>query len=82
LPVFDGEIVWGRGASDTKNSLIGSLAAVEHLLEQGWSPRRTVVFAFGFTEEIGGPLGAASIGPLLLERYGEVISALLSFRVL
>lgn len=35
------------------------------------------VFAFGFDEEIGGPQGAASIAPLLVERYGKHGIALL-----
>jgi len=60
------------GASDCKNSLTGVLAALEHLLEGGWQPTRTVVLAFGHDEEIGGPQGAASVASFLLETYGKV----------
>jgi Gly-Xaa carboxypeptidase len=35
------------------------------------------VFAFGFDEEIGGPQGAATIGPYLLDKYGKDGVALL-----
>lgn len=55
---FDGKFVWGRGASDCKNNLIGILGAFETLLEKGFTPERSVVAAFGFDEEISGPQGA------------------------
>lgn len=60
------------GSTDCKNSLTGVMSALEHLLERGWRPTRTIVLAFGFDEEIGGPQGAATIFPFLLERYGKV----------
>ncbi|KAJ5114782.1 Peptidase M20 [Penicillium alfredii] len=69
--VFDGDWIWGRGASDCKNVLIGLLSAVEGLLAQDWRAQRTVVLAFGFDEESHGFLGAGTIAPALLERYGE-----------
>lgn len=69
--VFDGEWIWGRGASDCKNVLIGLMSAVEDLLSQGWRPQRTVVFAFGFDEESHGFLGAGSIAPALEKKYGK-----------
>ncbi|CED85327.1 carboxypeptidase s [Phaffia rhodozyma] len=68
--VFDGEYIWGRGSSDCKNSLIAIMTALEHRLEQGWKNRRTLVLAFGFDEEIGGPQGASAIGKHLLDTYG------------
>lgn len=46
--------IWGRGSVDDKSGLIGSLTAVETLIEQGFSPRRTVMLAFGFDEEASG----------------------------
>ncbi|KAL4892898.1 hypothetical protein BDV59DRAFT_208048 [Aspergillus ambiguus] len=67
---FDGEWLWGRGASDCKNVLIGLLSVVEDLLAQGWTPTRTVVLAFGFDEESHGWLGAGSIAAYLEETFG------------
>ncbi|KAF4455516.1 hypothetical protein F53441_2178 [Fusarium austroafricanum] len=69
---FDGEWLWGRGASDDKNSLTALLSAIETLLtETEWSPKRTLILAFGFDEECSGPRGAAKIGEFLTERYGD-----------
>lgn len=71
-PPFGGEIadgfVWGRGTLDDKASLLGILEAVERLLADGFRPRRTVLFAFGEDEEIGGEDGAATIAALLAAR--------------
>ncbi|KAI8811458.1 hypothetical protein BJ742DRAFT_797794 [Cladochytrium replicatum] len=67
---FDGEYVWGRGAADTKNSLIAILESVEGLLKGGFTPKKTILVAFGHDEEIGGLGGAASIAETLLNRYG------------
>ncbi|EWY97019.1 hypothetical protein FOYG_05510 [Fusarium oxysporum NRRL 32931] len=69
---FDGEWLWGRGASDDKNSLTALMSAIETLLtETKWQPKRTVILAFGFDEECSGPRGAAKIGEFLAERYGD-----------
>jgi Gly-Xaa carboxypeptidase len=68
---FDGQWLWGRGASDCKNVLIGLLSAVEDLLQQGWEPTRTIVLAFGFDEESHGWNGAGKIAKVLEERYGH-----------
>ena len=38
----DGEYIWGRGALDMKNHLIGVMEAVETLLEEGFEPERDV----------------------------------------
>ncbi|RAL12167.1 Gly-Xaa carboxypeptidase [Aspergillus homomorphus CBS 101889] len=67
---FDGEWLWGRGASDCKNVLIGLLSAVEDLLSQDWQPIRSVLFAFGFDEESHGFLGAGNISESLQKKYG------------
>ena len=55
---FDGKWLWGRGAADCKSNLIGLLSALEALLYQGFEPARTIIFSFGFDEEIGGYKGA------------------------
>ncbi|KAL6912880.1 hypothetical protein ACHAPO_007615 [Fusarium lateritium] len=69
---FDGEWLWGRGSSDDKNSLTALMSAIETLLTKTeWSPKRTLILAFGFDEECSGPRGAAKIGEFLTERYGD-----------
>jgi carboxypeptidase PM20D1 len=64
-PPFAGAVaddfVWGRGARDDKASLVTILEAVEALVGVGFKPKRTVVLAFGFDEEVGGALGAKTI---------------------
>jgi len=69
---FSGDIadgfVWGRGTLDDKSAVMGSLEAVEYLLGQGVTPRRTVYLAFGHDEELGGEQGAAKIVALLTAR--------------
>jgi carboxypeptidase PM20D1 len=57
-------IIWGRGALDDKGSLFAILEAVEHLLESGFIPQRTIYLAFGHDEEagtLGGMNGACLI---------------------
>jgi carboxypeptidase PM20D1 len=53
--------VWGRGAIDDKQSVIGICEAIEHLLSQDFRPKRTIIAMFGHDEEIGGEEGAAHI---------------------
>jgi len=71
-PPFAGEIaqgfIWGRGALDDKSSLMAQLEAVEQLLARGFAPARTLYFAYGHDEEIGGANGAAQIARRLAER--------------
>lgn len=52
--------VWGRGAIDDKSSVIGLLEAAEILAAAGRTPTRTILFAFGHDEELGGD-GARAI---------------------
>lgn len=68
---FDGQFIWGRGSSDCKNQLIAEMEVVEHLLEAGFRPKRTVILSLGFDEEISGREGAGHLAPVLLERYGK-----------
>ena len=49
---LDDEWVWGRGAIDIKEMLMGELEAVELLLARNGRPRRTVILAFGEDEEV------------------------------
>ena len=68
-----GERIWGRGSSDDKSGLIGTLyalrkpyvligiqvdaihsSAIETLVKSGFQPKRKIVLAFGFDEEVSG----------------------------
>lgn len=55
-PAFSGAVadgfVWGRGALDIKNHLIGVMEAVETLLEEGYVPERDIYLCFGHNEEV------------------------------
>ena len=71
-PPFSGALadgyVWGRGAMDDKASVMAILEAVEHLLSNGFVPKRTIYLAFGHDEEVGGHGGAAKIAEILRSR--------------
>jgi len=71
-PPFSGDVaegwVWGRGSQDSKVTLTGILAAAERLLAEGLRPSRTVYFAFGGDEEVGGSRGAVALARSLRER--------------
>lgn len=62
---FSGEqkdgFIWGRGAWDDKGNLIAQMEAVEILIKEGYQPARTIYFAYGADEEVGGERGAARI---------------------
>lgn len=64
-PPFSGAIeegyVWGRGAIDTKVTLVSALEAAELLIEKGYEPDRDIYFAFGHDEEIQGKDGAQKL---------------------
>ena len=60
--------VWGRGSIDDKGSLVALLEAAEFLARQGKRPVRTIIFAFGHDEEIGGEGGAVQIAANLAQR--------------
>jgi carboxypeptidase PM20D1 len=68
-PPFSGEIaegfVWGRGAIDSKGSMVAMLEAVETLISQGFQPQQDVLLAFGHDEEIGGLQGNKRIAQYL-----------------
>lgn len=63
-PAYDGVVadgfIWGRGTLDNKGALIALLTTAEHLIASGFTPQRTVYFAFGGDEEVGG-FGAQSV---------------------
>lgn len=53
--------IWGRGAIDDKSTVMALMEAMELTLKQGKQPKRTLYFAFGHDEEIGGSQGAKKI---------------------
>lgn len=68
---WDGTYIWGRGATDCKNTLVASLEAVEELIRAKFIPKRTIILAYGFDEEISGYQGAKNIVKHLLDIYGD-----------
>jgi carboxypeptidase PM20D1 len=70
---FRGDIadgfVWGRGAIDDKGCLITLLDAAERLAQSGFTPERTIMFAFGQDEEVGGHDGNGNIAKVLAARH-------------
>jgi carboxypeptidase PM20D1 len=71
-PPFDGVIadgfVWGRGSWDDKGNLYAMLEAAEQMAKAGFRPKRTIYFAFGHDEEVGGISGARAIAAQLASR--------------
>jgi carboxypeptidase PM20D1 len=69
---FSGDIsdgyVWGRGSIDDKGMLILLLEAADRLAKQGFAPERTIMFAFGQDEEVGGGKGNALVAQALAKR--------------
>ena len=68
--VADG-FIWGRGTLDDKGAAIALLTAAEHLVKQGFTPKRTLYFSFGGDEEVGG-LGAIAVTLHLKEQGVEL----------
>ncbi len=77
---FSGDIadgyVWGRGTLDDKGCVMALHEAVEALIAQGFKPKRTLYFAFGHDEEIGGRNGSARIADELAFRNVKLASVL------
>jgi len=71
-PPFAGKVadgyIWGRGALDVKMGVVGILEALQQLIADGHSPKRTLYVAFGHDEEIGGEAGAKAVAALLKSR--------------
>jgi carboxypeptidase PM20D1 len=78
-PPYDGTLadgyIWGRGTLDNKGALIAMMSAAEHLIAEGFTPRRTVYFSFGGDEEVGGT-GAQSIARHLTDQNVRLAWAL------
>lgn len=71
-PPFAGAVaedfVWGRGTLDDKSGCLSILEAIEFLLEQGYTPERTVYLSLNHDEEVGGHNGAAQVADRLEEQ--------------
>ncbi len=65
------DTIWGRGSIDDKIGVIGIMEAVEHLLQEGFRPRRSIYIAIGHDEEIGGRKGAFEIASYLKKQGVE-----------
>jgi len=65
--VVEGGRIHGRGTLDDKQGMMGLLEAAESLLAEGYSPARSLVFAFGHDEEIGGTDGARALAQRMRE---------------
>ncbi|QHN02234.1 M20/M25/M40 family metallo-hydrolase [Granulicella sp. WH15] len=65
--VADG-FIWGRGTIDDKIHVLSLLEAAETMIGKGFTPSRTILFAFGDDEENGGSHGAVNIVKLLQQR--------------
>lgn len=57
---LDDGSIWGRGSIDDKGSVIALMEAMELYLSAGNQPQRSIYFAFGHDEEVGGA-GAMAI---------------------
>lgn len=72
-PPFAGQVaegfLYGRGSLDDKLNVIGQLEAVEYLLRTGFTPKRTVLLAFGHDEETTGTRGAQALAALIQPQY-------------
>jgi len=75
VPPFSGKIqdgyLWGRGALDDKLEVFSMFEAVELLLKEDYNPERTIYFALGQDEEIGGEKGAIPIAKIFKDRNIE-----------
>ena len=71
-PPYSGDnadgFIWGRGTLDDKIHMLSLLEAAETLIGRGFTPPRTILFAFGDDEENGGQYGAQKIVKLLKDR--------------
>jgi len=68
--VADG-IIWGRGTLDNKQGVMALMEALELQLAAGAMPERSVYFAFGHDEEVGGFDGAKKIAEYFISEAVE-----------
>jgi carboxypeptidase PM20D1 len=67
-PAFGGDVVdgviWGRGTLDDKGCVVGICAAVETLLDEGFTPAQDVWLSFGCNEEVSGTAAELAVEEL------------------
>lgn len=66
--VVDKDNIWGRGALDDKATVMALMEAMELSLKEGKKPKRTLYFAFGHDEEIGGSQGAKKVAEYFVQQ--------------
>lgn len=66
----DAQFIYGRGTIDDKCGVLGLLEAAEYLLSKNFKPKRTIYFAFGHDEEVGGS-GAKSMAQFFSDKKIE-----------
>jgi carboxypeptidase PM20D1 len=62
---IDNTHIWGRGSVDDKFQVMALLEVAEQLLKEGFTPNRSIYYAFGHDEETGGENGALEISRYL-----------------
>ena len=62
---IDDQYIWGRGALDDKSAIVAIFHSLKTLINADYQPKRTMYFAFGGDEEVGGQLGAKKISDFL-----------------
>ncbi|CCE81875.1 Piso0_002553 [Millerozyma farinosa CBS 7064] len=67
---YDGEYIYGRGASDCKNVLVAILESLEILIGKNYTPERSIIVSFGFDEESSGRYGAKYLAAHLEKKLG------------
>ncbi|WP_028979446.1 M20 family peptidase [Sporocytophaga myxococcoides] len=69
---FSGDLhdgyIYGRGTLDDKGALLAILESVESLLKENYQPKRSIYFAFGHDEELGGDNGNKKMAEVLKSR--------------
>ncbi|ROQ22488.1 M20 family peptidase [Gallaecimonas pentaromativorans] len=79
-PPFSGLIkdgyIWGRGALDDKSAAVALMESLSDLVNAGFSPRRTLMVALNFDEEVGSEHGAKAIAAMLKARHIEPLWSL------
>lgn len=69
---FDDEKIYGRGTNDVKGLLVGIMGAMDEILKThpDYEFKRTIIFSFGYDEEITGLKGAKHLSNHIFEKYG------------
>jgi len=73
---FSGDLIGnkivGRGTLDDKVNVVALMETTEMLINEGFSPKRTIYFSFGHDEEVGGDEGAKVIAEYLRDQGTKI----------